>query len=94
LKKKTKLFRYSLLFHQVITTIMHGKEILELEDVRQILQNNELMKKTYFIKEAPGPVIKARGGDQSVKNPKEIQWLLAILLATIAENQGTFRKIV
>ena len=32
-------------YDHLATTIMYGKETLELEDVRQILQNNELMKK-------------------------------------------------
>jgi len=33
-------------YDHLATTIMYGEEILELEDVRQMLQNNELMKKT------------------------------------------------
>jgi len=39
-------------YDHLATTIMYGKEILELEDVRQMLQNNELMKKTNFTEEA------------------------------------------
>jgi len=31
---------------------MYGEESLELENVRQMLQNNKLMKKTDFTKEA------------------------------------------
>src|ERR1700733_6495236 len=33
-------------YDHLATTIMYGKETLELEDVRQVLQNNELMKRT------------------------------------------------
>ena len=34
------------------TTIMYSNQTLELEDVRQMLQNNEMMKKTYSTEEA------------------------------------------
>ena len=34
-------------YDHLATTIMYGREILELEDVSQMLQNNELMKKTF-----------------------------------------------
>ena len=37
---------------------MYGKETLELEDVRQMFQNNELMKKTDSTEEASGLFIK------------------------------------
>jgi len=37
---------------------MYGKDILELEDVKQILKNNKLMKKTYFTEEVSGLVVK------------------------------------
>jgi len=32
-------------YDHLATTIMYGMETLELEDVRQMFQNNELMKK-------------------------------------------------
>jgi len=35
-------------YDHLTTIIMYEKENLELEDVRQMFQNNELMKKTYF----------------------------------------------
>ena len=59
LKKKTKLFCYFLLFHQVMTTWQPPS--LELEDVRQMLQNNELIKKTDSTEEASGLVVKGQG---------------------------------
>ena len=37
---------------------MYEKETLELEDVKQMLQNNELMKKTNSTKETSGLVVK------------------------------------
>ena len=36
----------------LVTTIMYGKETLELEDIRKMLQNNELMKMTNSTEEA------------------------------------------
>ena len=50
-------------YDHLATTIMYGKEILELEDVRQMLQNNELMKKSDSMEEASGLFVKARGED-------------------------------
>ena len=47
---------------QLVTIIMYGKETLELEDVRQILQNNELMKKSYSTKEASRFFVKSQRG--------------------------------
>ena len=45
---KAFLLLYSLpsSYGYLATIIMFGKENLEFKDVRQILQNNELMKKT------------------------------------------------
>ena len=37
-------------------------------------------------------MLRARGGDQRVGDPKGIQRLLAVSLATFARNQGTLRK--
>jgi len=39
-------------YDHLATTIMYEKETLELEDVKKMLQNNELMKKIDFIEEA------------------------------------------
>ena len=44
------------------TTVMYGKEILELKDVRQMLQNNELIKNTYSTEETSGLVVKEQRG--------------------------------
>jgi len=56
IKKEDKalLFLFSLLqrYGHLSTAIMYEKETLKLEDIRQMLQNNELIKKTYFTKEA------------------------------------------
>ena len=41
---------------------MYDKETLELEDVRQMLQNNELMKKINSTEEASGLVVKSQRG--------------------------------
>jgi len=73
---------------------MYGKETIELEDVRQMLQNNELIKKVNFTEDASSLFVKARGKDERVGDAKVIKKLLAISLATFAKNQGTSRKIV
>ena len=94
LEEKALLLLSSLLssYDHLTTTIMYGKETLELEDVRQILQNNELTKKTDSTKEASRLFIKAIGEDQRAGDPKGIQRLLAVSLTTFVRNQGTSRK--
>jgi len=52
------------------TTIMYGKETLELEDVRKMLQNNELIKKTDSTEEASGLFVKDQRGRSKSKGPK------------------------
>ena len=47
-------------YDHLATTIMYDKETLELEDVRQMLQNTELIKKTDFTEEALGLFIKGQ----------------------------------
>jgi len=59
-------------YDHLATTIMYDKETLELTDVRQMLQNNELMKKTDSMEEASGLFSRARGEDQRVGDPKRI----------------------
>ena len=73
---------------------MYGKETLELEDARQMLQNNKLMKKTDSTEEAQDCLSRARREDQKVGDPKGIQSLLAVSLATLVRNQDTLRNIV
>jgi len=58
-----------------------------------MLKNNELMKKTDSMEEASGLFVKGQRGDQRVGDPKEIQRLLVVSLATFARNQ-TSRKII
>ena len=41
---------------------MYGEKTLELEDVRQMLQNNELVKKTDYTDEASGLFVKGQKG--------------------------------
>jgi len=81
-------------YDHLATTIMYGKETLELEDVRQMLQNNELIKRTDSMEEASGLFVKGERGRSKSRNPKEIQRLLAVSLTTFARNQGTSRNIV
>ena len=54
-------------YDHLATTIMYGKETLELEDVRQVLQNNELMKRAEPKEEASGLVVKENKGKSKSK---------------------------
>ena len=54
---------------------MYDKETLELEDVRQMLQNNELMKKTDSTEEASGLVVKGQKGRSRIGDPKRSRGL-------------------
>ena len=49
---------------------MYGKETLELENIRHILQNNELMKKTDSMKEGSGLFVKGQKGRSKNRGPK------------------------
>ena len=49
---------------------MYGKETLELEDVRQMLQNNKLMKKTDSTEEASGLFVKGQRRRSKSRGPK------------------------
>ena len=51
---------------------MYGKETLELENIRQMLQDNELMKKTDSTEEASRLFVKGPRGDQRVRDQKGI----------------------
>ena len=57
-------------YDHLATTIMYSKETLELEDVRQMFQNNELMKKTDFTEEASELFVKGQRGRSKSKGPK------------------------
>ena len=49
---------------------MYDKETLVLEDVRQMLQNNELMKKIESAEEALGLVVKGQRRRSKSREPK------------------------
>ena len=73
------------------TTIMYRNETLELKDARQMLQNNELMKMTNSTKEPQDWLLRSRGGDHRVEGPRRVpKLLMKILIATTANNQGTY----
>ena len=50
---------------------MYDKKTLELEDVRQMLQNNKLMKKTDSIEETSGLFVKGQKGRSKSRGPKK-----------------------
>jgi len=54
-----------------LATIMYDKETLELEDVRQMLQSNELIKKIDSMEEALGLFVKGHRGRSKSKEPKK-----------------------
>lgn len=72
----TTFFYYSPLppsYDHLANTIMYGEEILELEDVRQMLQNNKMTKKMDSIEEASGLFVngkKRSNKDSSVSSGK------------------------
>jgi len=49
---------------------VYGKETLELENVRQMFQNNELMKKTDSTEEASRLFVKCQRGRSKSRGPK------------------------
>jgi len=49
---------------------MYDKETLELEDIRQMLQINELIKKTDSTEEASGLFVKGQRGRSKSRGPK------------------------
>jgi len=57
-------------YDHLTTTIMYGMETLELEDVKQMLQNNKLMKKTNSTEKASGLFIKGQRGRSKSKGYK------------------------
>jgi len=73
-------------YDHLTTTIMYGKETLELEDVRQMRHNNELMKKADLRRMLQGWLSRAREEFQRVGEPKEIQRLLTVFLIIFARN--------
>ena len=70
-------------YDHLATTIMYGKEILELEDVRQMLQNKELRKKTDSTEKASGLFVKGHRG----RSKSGIQRLLVVSLTIFIRNQ-------
>jgi len=50
---------------------MYGNETLELEDVRQMLQNNELIKKIDSTKKASNLFAKSQRGRSKSRGPKK-----------------------
>ena len=58
-------------YNHLATIIMYGKEILELKNVRHVLQNNELVKKRDFTEEALGLVAKEQKGRSQSRTPKK-----------------------
>ena len=73
---------------------MYDKKTLELEDVRQMLQNNELMKKIDSIEEVLELFVKGQKGRSKSRRPKRDPEALEVSLAAFARNQGTSRKFL
>ena len=53
------------------TTILYGKETLELKDMRVMLVNNELMKKTDSTQEGSSLIVKTEVGSSKSRGPKK-----------------------
>jgi len=81
-------------YDHLATTIMYDKETLELKDVRQMLQNNELMKRTDSTEKASGLFVKGQRGRSKSRGPKRDLRLLAVSLSIFPKNHDISRKIV
>src|SRR4051812_3314155 len=57
-------------YDHLVTTILYGKETLELEGVRVMLVNNEFMKKTDSTQESSGLVVKKEVESSKSRGPK------------------------
>ena len=93
---KTFLLLSSLLssYDYLATAIMHGKETLELKDVRQMLQNNELMKKIDSTDEASGLFVKDQRGMSKSRGPKRDPEAFNSFSCYFYKKLGISRKIV
>src|SRR5436190_6822526 len=79
-------------YDHLVTTIMYGKETLELEDVRVVLMNNEIMKKTDTTEEASGLVTKkGRGGSRS-RGPKRDKESSNLGVCYYCKKPGHFKR--
>jgi len=58
-------------YDHLATIIMYENETVELKDVRQMLLNNEMMKKTDFTKEASGLIVKDQKWRLQSRGPKK-----------------------
>ena len=74
---KTLILLFSLpqSYDHLAITIMYRNETLELEDIRQMLQKNKLMKKTYFT-EVSGLIVKEQWGRSQSRESKKVPKLL------------------
>jgi len=73
---------------------MYGKETLKLKDVRQMLQNNELMKKTDSTEEASGLFVKNQRGRSKSKGPKRNLKASSSFSYWFCKKLGHIKKIV
>jgi len=58
-------------YDHLAIAIMYEKETLELKDIRQMLQNNKLMKKTCFTDETSGLLVKEQRKRSQSRGPKK-----------------------
>src|SRR4051812_23158553 len=58
-------------FDHLVTTILYGKETLELKNVRMMLANNEFMKRTDSTQEGSGLEVKTEMGSSKSRGPKK-----------------------
>ena len=73
---------------------MYGKETLELEDVRQMLQNNELMKTTDSTEEASRLFVKGQRKKSESRGPKRDPEASSSFSCHFCKKPGHIRKII
>ena len=79
-------------YDHLATTIMNSKETLQLEDVSQIRQSNELMKKTDSTKEASGLFIKGQKGRSKSRGTKKDSEISKSLSCYFCKKPGHIKK--
>ena len=79
-------------YNHLATTIMYGKETLELEDVRQMLQNNELMKNIDSTEEASKLFVKGQRGRSKSRGPKRDPEASSSFSCDLCKKSGHIKK--
>jgi len=81
-------------YDHLATTIMYVKKTLELENIRQMLQNNELMKKIDSMEEVSRLFIKGQRESSKSRGPKRDPEPSSSFYCYFCKKLGHIKKIV